>query len=127
METGGWMPRGWATETGPRPDFQQMYNMMEHWGGYPERTRANVRDSKATITFGNANEPGTRKTIRLCHDFRPYIHVLYPQCIRPVWIINEFLNRYRPTVLNIAGNRESVNPGINAWVRNILMEALCGR
>ena len=59
IATGGWMPEGFLTEAGPRPDFAGMFGAVEMpGGGYPERTRANVRDSDATIWFGDPDSPG---------------------------------------------------------------------
>jgi hypothetical protein len=50
IATGGWMPEGFLTEAGSRPEFAEMYGAVElAGGGYAERTRANVRDSDATV------------------------------------------------------------------------------
>jgi hypothetical protein len=59
IPTGVWMPEGFPTEAGPRPDFAEMYGAAEMpGGGYPERTRANARDSDARIWFGDPGSPG---------------------------------------------------------------------
>jgi hypothetical protein len=44
------MPESFLTEAGPRPEFAEMFGAVEmRGGGCPERIRANVRDSDATI------------------------------------------------------------------------------
>ena len=59
IATGGWMPEGFLTEAGPRPDFAEIYGAVELiGGGYAERTRATVRDSDGTIWFGDLDSPG---------------------------------------------------------------------
>ncbi len=50
IATGGWMPAEFMTEAGPRPEFAEMFGAVElPGGGYVERTRANARDSDATV------------------------------------------------------------------------------
>jgi hypothetical protein len=57
--TGSRMPEGFLTEAGPRPEFAELFGAVElPGGGYPERTRANVRNSDATVWFGNPDSPG---------------------------------------------------------------------
>jgi hypothetical protein len=53
IPTGGWMPLGFLTEDGPRPEFAGLYGAEEcPTADYPARTRRNVIDSSATIWFG---------------------------------------------------------------------------
>lgn len=62
LATGGWMPKGFLTEDGPRPGYAELYGAREHeFAWYPPRTRANVRDSDATVVFDRMtkNSPGT--------------------------------------------------------------------
>jgi Circularly permutated YpsA SLOG family len=122
--TGGWMPRGFRTEAGPRPDFAELYGAVEMpGGGYPERTRANARDSDATLWFGDADSPGGRTTLRACAaPGRPAFEVL-EGLTRPsdvaAWIGAEEVR-----VLNVAGHRESTQPGIGERVERFLLEVL---
>ena len=53
LPTSGWMPRGFETEDGPRPEFAGEFGAVEVAGGYKVRTRANARDSDATVWFGD--------------------------------------------------------------------------
>ena len=53
IATGGWMPLGFLTEDGPRPEFAELYGAMEMpTASYRARTERNVRDSDATLWFG---------------------------------------------------------------------------
>ena len=115
IATGGWMPEGFMTEAGLRPDFAEMVGAVElPGGGYPERTRANVRDSDATIWFGDPDSPGGRTTLRACTGFG-----------KPVYLVNEVLTQSadvaawieteKVRVFNVAGDRESTKPGIGAF------------
>jgi hypothetical protein len=94
-------------------------------GGYPNRTRANARDSDATIWFGDPDSPGGRTTLRACTGFG-----------KPVYLVNEVLTEpsevagwieaRRVRVLNVAGNRQSTEPGIGERVERFLV-AVFGR
>src|SRR5689334_22146709 len=78
IPTGGWMPRSFLTEDGPRPEFAELYGAVEHpSSNYPMRTRANARDSDATIWFGDSVSPGGRTTLDACERLgRPVLEVL---------------------------------------------------
>jgi hypothetical protein len=66
IPTGGWMPRRYLTEVGPRPEFAEMYGAREVPSPeYRERTRADVRDSDATLWFGTTDSEGAKATFVL--------------------------------------------------------------
>lgn len=128
---GGWCPRGRRSEE--REPIPAIYNLKEtaHWG-YAERTERNVADSDATLIFnlrpGRSLSPGCALTMRTCAALRkPYL------LVRPTFgpdaakrcadDVAQFLCEYRPSVLNVAGNREESVPGIAAFVRNVLAQA----
>ena len=68
LPTGGWMPHGWKTATGPNPQLGQEFGLREHAGDYAARTAANVRDSDGTIrlaaSFQTLGERCTAKWIK---------------------------------------------------------------
>jgi hypothetical protein len=69
IATGGWIPRGFLTEDGPRPELADRYGAREMpTSSYPERTFANARDSDATLWFGSIDAPGVRATIEACRQ-----------------------------------------------------------
>ena len=52
LPTGGWMPKGFPTAAGPRPDYAALYGMQETASDkYPERTRKNVEASDVTVVI----------------------------------------------------------------------------
>ncbi len=84
------MPAGFQTEDGPRSEFAEMFGAVElPGGGYPERTRANVRDSDATVWFGDPGSPGGRTTLRACAGFG-----------KPVYLVIDGLTRAYASILH---------------------------
>jgi len=111
IETGGWMPPGFLTESGPRPDFADLYNIKEHERrGYPPRTEANVKDSDGTIRIANNfSSAGERCTLNAIKWYnKPYIDVGKATVLEVV----DWVKENKIEVLNVAGNRESVAKGI---------------
>ncbi|MBX6311836.1 MAG: hypothetical protein IRY99_02785 [Isosphaeraceae bacterium] len=126
IATGGWMPRGFATETGPRPEFAALYGAVEHASAdYAERTIANVRSADGTLVFaGDRPGPGTALTIAACHEAGVPILVLHPDRLSgdaapehvAAWIAAHGLR-----TLNVAGERESTMPGLGARIEAYLL------
>jgi hypothetical protein len=96
IATGGWMPVGLLTEAGPRPEFAEMFGAVEMPGaGDPERTRANARDSDATVWFGDPDSSGGRTTLGACEASGREVLEVLDGLTRPsdvaVWIEAEEL------------------------------------
>ena len=121
LSTGGFMPAGYRTQSGPRPDIAKRFGLTSLASPYyPPRTEANVRASDITILFGNVDSRGCRLTTRYCekHD-KQTIEVRWP-----FWPQITYLDHIEPALeslvdpaiqtINVAGNREEVNPGISA-------------
>lgn len=118
IETGGCAPKGWRTEAGPAP-WLAKYGLVEDISeGYEHRTVVNVRSANATVIFGKPESAGSRLTLRSCgRQGKPYL--INPSAIElKLWVVE-----FGYECLNIAGNRESVNPGITEQVRAIIVEA----
>ncbi len=113
IPTGGTAPKGWATEQDPAP-WLAVFGLVECTEpGYPPRTIANVRDSDGTLWIGDPSSPGGRLTIGTAEALgKPLLIVrageTTPADVRG-WILEA-----RGRVLNVAGNRESTEPGIGA-------------
>ena len=129
LVTGGWAPQGWRTDTGPAPELAS-FGLVEHASpAYPQRTEANVLRGDATLLFGYAGSPGARLTSRLCQThhrplfFRPW---LSDQPVPDAAAFREWLLAHRVGVLNVAGNREAGQPGIEAAVHAFLLTSLGG-
>lgn len=121
LETGGWAPKGYRTEHGADHSLKD-FGLYEHTSfSYPPRTRLNVRDSGGTVLFGNMHSPGCRLTIRYCRE------LLKPHLENPTASeLRSWLKHYQIEVLNVAGNRESTNPGVVALTKDTIREAFEG-
>ena len=116
---GGWCPVGRLAEDGVVPARYALDEMLQ--GGYLERTRANVRDSDATliITLSSALSGGSKETVRFAVELRtPWLHV-YPsmdwKSASGRWV------RPRGTfVLNVAGPRATKEPDVGAFAWQVL-------
>jgi hypothetical protein len=146
IPTGGWMPRGFLTETPDgkdsksHPEFAALYGAREHESvEYPPRTSANIRDSDGTLLFSvRPDTPGTRLTRSLLlkgrDDNKIKVHCeiviergpdgswrTRQDFHAPTWVVLWIEGRGIET-LNVAGPRESRAPGIGAWVEAYLVE-----
>ena len=127
IPTGGFVPKGFLTEAGPRPDLAADYGLEETGTtAYPGRTQRNVRLADGTVVFGDARSPGSMLTIRLCRrDGRPCLTI--PPDAAPDQAARQlraWLNEHRIATLNLAGNRASQAPEIAQLVRPVLELAL---
>jgi hypothetical protein len=114
------MPPGFPTEDGPRPEFAELYGAVElPTADYPTRTRRNVFEASATIWLGTLDSPGYRTTERACLDWgRSMLKAV--EGTRPSEVVRWLrMNGWRS--LNVAGNRESSNPGIGVRTERFLI------
>lgn len=124
----GWCPvGGWAEDLPWPPGLLDAYPLLRE-APSPDpavRTRLNVRDSHATLVIRDAHVPsaGTDFTLASARDLgRPYLvtHASGEEVGR--WLAS----LGRELTLNVAGPRESEQPGIYAAAR-ILLTALLGQ
>lgn len=117
--TGGWVPQGCLTEDGPRQDLIDLYNLQPlRTISYSIRTAYNVRNSTGTVLFGEMTH-GTALTKVVCEDLRK------PFLVNPTAVeLRAWIYEHRIVVLNVAGNRESRNPGIYQRTFDLLTTAL---
>ena len=118
LETGGTAPQGWRTEDGPMPYLGTCYHLKEGPPGYRERTRLNIADSDATLIIGNTSSPGSRLTLETCEE-QGKLYLVNPSPIE----LRTWLESYDIRTLNVAGNRESKNPGIGIRTYYLLYQA----
>jgi hypothetical protein len=119
---GGWCPKGRRAEDGTVPTQYELTETPS--AGYLQRTEWNVRDSDATIIFTLADKltGGSLKTAGFAAKLRkPYVHIS-PR-VAPKHLA-QFLAEHSVRTLNVAGNRESVAPGIYDRILEVLSEAL---
>lgn len=119
LETGGWAPPGYLTETGP--DFiLKHFGLKEHpFKGWAPRTEANVKGSDGTVIFGDASSPGSRLTARCCKTHGKPLFVWNQDSAFLAWLKENDI-----VTLNVAGNRESKRPGIEKETCEALIDVL---
>ncbi len=143
LATGGWMPRGWRTLAGPRPEYAALYGLREcadsHARSYTARTFANVRDSGATLRIAvDLDSAGERCTWNAIVRYRkPHKSVQLLRCMPTRFFQPAPDALYEPeqfdvkniarwivdggwAALNVAGNSERTAPGIEAFAEAYL-------
>ncbi len=110
---GGWCPKDRRAEDGRIANRYPLAETPKR--RYQERTRWNVRDSDGTLILAAGDlTGGTLLTARLAEQFqKPLFHVDLSEPI-PVEDLLAQLAAKQIRVLNIAGPRESTEPGVYA-------------
>lgn len=128
--TGGLIPKGFRTDNGPKPEFAEMYGIEEDSSSsYPPRTEKNVLRGTGTVIVGDLNSTGCKLTKSLCirHN-RPWLHIYWdsktPFTSLEQSLFRGFILSNRILVLNVAGNRESKNPGLQKAVSDFIYGSL---
>lgn len=122
--TGGWCPAGRRAEDGIIPLRYPLKETSD--SAYIVRTRANVRDSDATVIFSIARrlEGGSRDTAALAEELdRPCLHLAcasWPRATDAAAKLANFVSGSEFRVLHLAGPRASEEPGIGDWVTKVL-------
>jgi len=125
ISTGGYCPKGYMTENGRDISLKRFKLKETENYKYEERTIRNVMESDGTAIFCKLDSgkriigDGTQLTFLIARSNNK------PVIINPTkrkllsWIKKNGIQ-----VLNIAGNRESQNPGIFEKTKNFLISAL---
>lgn len=116
LQTGGWMPKGFKTQDGNRPEFYNMFGVKETLSTkYNTRTYLNVKDSDGTLRIASKwVSPGEILTLKFINELNKPKFDIDPKYIQTYgykrlynWIINNNIK-----VLNVAGNSERTRPYI---------------
>lgn len=123
VPTGGWCPKGRLAEDGR---IAQVYSLQETESAvYQERTRKNVLDSDATLIIAMSRlSGGTALTRKFALNAGKTWLIINPETGDAVNHVLEWLNANKIDVLNVAGPRESTNPGIYRTTRKFLEKVL---
>lgn len=125
IPTGGTAPKNFKTEKGNDPSLKAFNLTADQRLNYTERTEENIKNSDGTILFGDPKSAGSRATLNAAQKHsKPLLVIENPEGNQTTEQINNFLADHNIQTLNIAGNRESKNPGIEDNVKNTLVEAL---
>ncbi len=134
---GGYIPRDRKAEDGLIPlKYVGLKETASY--SYAPRTELNVKNSDATIIFANTMNKGilsrgSERTKELCFENNKDVTTLAyytdkatQDCVfkSHVAIVRERFRMFNK--INIAGNRESVSPGIQDYVKRVLLEAFNG-
>lgn len=118
IPVGGWSPKGRRAEDGPIPERYPLHETTS--AAYEQRTSWNVRDSDGTLILtGGTPTGGTALTIdEARRRGKPFL-VTSParNNVRAAasWILREKIRK-----LNVAGPRESTEPGVYEAARRFI-------
>ncbi len=126
VEYGGWLPAGRKTENGPLP---QRYIMQEmDSASYPQRTRKNVACADATLIISHGPLiGGSALTASIAREMDlPFFHLNLDELTATQGIqkISQWLHKYQPQILNVAGPRASSDSRIYQVSYDIVVELL---
>jgi hypothetical protein len=134
ISTGGYIPKGFRTENGLEPKLGEEFGLVESWSPqFHVRTYQNAWASDGTIRI--ARDFSTRGEICTLNAIeshkRPHIDVQFYDTNGPIdsQTVQEVINwikEYKIETLNVAGNRESTCPGIQAFVERFITEVIEG-
>ena len=119
----GWCPKGRKAEDGK---ISVNYSLTEtDSSNYLTRTKRNVEDTEATlILFINNYDGGTKYTYDYANIIKKPVLTVDIDQIVDLNEITSWLNQNNFNLLNIAGPRESKQPGIYSKARAVLSELL---
>jgi hypothetical protein len=124
---GGWCPKGRKAEDGVIP---AIYKLKETTSGdYWVRTEQNVMNADATVIFTRGPlDGGSLLTAKYAGVYlKVYLHVDLSAAShdQAVAMLVSWLKELGPGIaLNVAGQRESKSPGLQAQVKAVLLDAL---
>lgn len=130
FETGGYAPKDFLTEDGYKEKKLKKFGLQEvsekGYDGYRKRTIMNIINSDVTLLFMEKQSPGSILTINKCREENRTC-LLNPDkedIKKLLKKISNISNKKDVFVINVAGNRESVSPGIQERVKKFLIETL---
>lgn len=146
IQTGGWAPRGFRTEGGAKLALDKIFGLQEHPSrDYAPRTMANIEYSDMTWIFMFTESPGSLRTLNYCLN-KKWKTIKNPVGTSVIWqdlsgyapvavisspeinfenvkkLLEASLEQTKAKCLNIAGNRESVSPGIQNFVKTFVIK-----
>lgn len=124
FDCGGYCPKGRKSEKGTIPFKYPVTELDDE--DYSHRTKLNVLESDGTVIVKDEFDlkEGTLETIKLCKQFqKPFL--IYDVIYDPINYeeFQNWLQKNKIEVLNVAGNRSSESPGIKGKAY-ILLEKL---
>lgn len=119
---GGWCPKGRKSEDGPLPTRYLLTETPS--ASYLVRTELNAAESDATVIFTlGALSGGSKRTADFAKKHgRPFLHVVLVggRETQAAARLAAFVHLHRIARLNVAGSRESKEPGIHTRAFTVL-------
>lgn len=119
IDCGGWCPKGRKAEDGiidPQYPLRETNN-----SNYPERTKTNIENSDGTVIFYLTKfDAGTGLTLNLCKKLDKPFHIVKLSEIQDPSLFRKWVTDNSIKTINVAGPRESSDPGIYKAVMNFL-------
>ena len=127
---GGWCPKGRRAEDGIIPRRYRLKQTRSP--AYNVRTRWNVRESDGTliVSVNHLIVGGTKLAAEFAESLKkPLLHLaMTTGARRAARQLDRFITQHRIHVLNIAGPRDSDEPGIQKFVQDVFTRSsLLGR
>jgi predicted Rossmann-fold nucleotide-binding protein len=117
---GGFCPKGRKSEDGAIPEKYLLIETKSD--NYPERTELNVKTGDGTlILIAGDFDRGTQLTIELCKRHNKPCLVIDLNDEKDPVDLKLWIEKNDISVLNIAGNRESISPGIHKKAYQFLL------
>jgi hypothetical protein len=118
VETGGYAPKGYLTEQGFDVSLKS-FNLIDSGLDYVRRTELNVKDCDITLWFGNRDSAGFAATRRACIKYDKFLIDVTKWNQREIYQLIKMFN-----IINVAGNRESHNKGLQEKVKTMTVAVL---
>lgn len=129
LETGGWMPKGFRTLNGAKPEYAKLFGVREHENyGYKDRTWKNVEESDLTIRFAvNFESAGEKCTYNAIQYYKKPSWDFDVDSKDPIIefqkvdsLANYLYNHNEIKIVNIAGNSQATWEGMQKYVTSFL-------
>ncbi len=125
VATAGWMHKGFLTNQGAHPEFAEEFAAAElPTDTEPARAECNVRNSDATLWFGETMTSMAQATVEACHRFGKPCLPVYPGAAFEPSHVAAWIAENQIRTLNVAGNCEIEEPGIGNRVEQFLGKVL---
>ena len=123
IQCGGFCPKGRKSEDGAIPEKYPLTETQSD--NYPERTELNVKTGDATLILIAGNpDRGTQLTIDLCKRHNKPCLVMDLNDEKERVDIKLWIDKNKIGNMNVAGNRESISPGIQEKAYQFLLKTL---
>ncbi len=121
---GGWCPKGRKAEDGPIGGQYILFETPS--ASYLQRTEWNTRDTDGTVVFTLSKNAtgGSLRTIEFARKHKkPCAHISKAGNYQPAEALQRFVSEHGIKRLNVAGSRETKEPGIHLWVMSVIEDA----